>query len=390
MGLARKLWQRGLDALPVTGYHFDRPIVLLQSDDWGRVGLRDQAGLEQLRGAGIELGERPYDFYSLETADDVSAVADVFGRHRDSVGRNPCLLMNFIVANVDFGKASTDTKGIPLRQLADGLPDGWSRPGLLDSYRNGINAGVISAALHGTTHFCRASVERALTGNSERSSLIRNLWRVGTPYIHWRMPWIGYEYWDPEQSEDERFLPPEAQRDLIGQAVGGFAKLFGALPRSACAPGYRANDDTHRGWSQHGIRVAQSGPGRLMPPFVGPHDLLHLTRTVEFEPAIDPNFSVDRSLLQAKRCFELGIPAIVSIHSINFHSAVRDFRSGSLRFLNEFFNALESQHDDLLYLHDEDLSKLVRTGTYESPSGPVTVRVSKTSFTKARAVRQEA
>jgi hypothetical protein len=390
MGLARKLWQRGLDALPVSGYHFYRPMVLLQSDDWGRVGLRDQAGLEQLRGAGIELGERPYDFYTLETADDVSALAGVLGRHRDSVGRNPCLLMNFIVANVDFNKASSDTKGIPLRQLADGFPDGWHRPGLIDSYRNGINEGMFSAALHGTTHFCRASMERALAGNNERSSLVRNLWKAGTSYIHWRMPWIGYEYWDPEQSEDERFLSRETQRDLIGQAIGGFAKLFGTLPRSACAPGYRANDDTHRGWSQHGIRIAQNGPGKLMPPYIGPHDLLHLTRTVAFEPATDPEFSVDASLRQANRCFELGIPAIVSIHSINFHSTVRDFRSESLRSINEFFNALESQHGDLLYLHDDDLSKLVRTGSYEGPSGPVTVRVSKTSFTKARAARQEA
>ena len=143
MGLARKVWQRGLDALPVSGHHFDRPIVLLQSDDWGRVGLRDQAGLEQLRGAGIELGERPYDFYTLETGDDVVEVAGALERHRDSVGRNPCLLMNFIVANVDFGNVSTDNKGIPLRYLADGFPDGWNRPGLIESYRKGINEGSV-------------------------------------------------------------------------------------------------------------------------------------------------------------------------------------------------------------------------------------------------------
>ena len=54
MNLARKLWQRGRDLLPVAGFHFDRPLVLLQSDDWGRVGLRDQAGLEQLRSAGLD------------------------------------------------------------------------------------------------------------------------------------------------------------------------------------------------------------------------------------------------------------------------------------------------------------------------------------------------
>ena len=50
---ARRLWQRGLSFLPVEGFHFDRPIIILQSDDWGRIGLRDQLGLDSLRSAGL-------------------------------------------------------------------------------------------------------------------------------------------------------------------------------------------------------------------------------------------------------------------------------------------------------------------------------------------------
>ncbi len=77
------------------------------------------------------------------------------------------------------------------------------------------------------------------------------------------------------------FCQRETQRDLVGQAIGDSRSCLATLPSSACAPGYRANDDTHRGWSQHGIRIAQNGPGKLMPPYIGPHDLLHLTRTVD-------------------------------------------------------------------------------------------------------------
>ena len=43
------------------GFRFSRPLVLLQSDDWGRVGVRDAEGQEELRAAGLSLGERPYD-----------------------------------------------------------------------------------------------------------------------------------------------------------------------------------------------------------------------------------------------------------------------------------------------------------------------------------------
>ena len=74
LDLVRKLWSRRQNA-PAHAFAFDRPLVLLQSDDWGRVGVRDREGYEQLRASGIRLGEHPYDFYTLETADDVIAAS---------------------------------------------------------------------------------------------------------------------------------------------------------------------------------------------------------------------------------------------------------------------------------------------------------------------------
>jgi hypothetical protein len=387
----RKVWQRVQDILPRTGFYFDRPILLLQSDDWGRVGLRDQDGLEQLQAAGLELGERPYDFYTLETSEDVSALGATLKRHQDSSGRNPCVEMNFIVASLDFAKMNADGfRELHLLPLAEGLPQGWSRPGLLDAYREGIADGVFVPGLHGSTHFCRAAVERNMNRDSERGSLLATFWKAGTPYIYWRMPWIGYEYWDPEKPENDRFEPAETQEKLIGQTVGMFAKLFCTVPRSACAPGYRANDDTHRAWAQHGIRVAQNGPGALVPPYFDRSDVLHLCRTVEFEPAVDPEFSVGACLRQAENCFAAGIPAIVSVHSINFHSTVRDFRSRTLKFLDEFLAALQSKHPDLLYLHDEDLNELVSKGSYKTPYGNAQVNVTRKNFIKAGVGRRTA
>ena len=71
---------------PVRTLSFSRPLVLLQSDDWGRVGVRDREGYEQLRASGVPLGENPYDYYSLETAEDVMLLRDLLKRHRDSTG----------------------------------------------------------------------------------------------------------------------------------------------------------------------------------------------------------------------------------------------------------------------------------------------------------------
>jgi hypothetical protein len=389
LNILRGVWRRGRSILPVEGFAFGRPLVALQSDDWGRVGVRDREGYEELRELGVNLGERSYDFYSLETAEDVVAVVSLLQRHRDSTGRPACLGTNFIVANVDFTKVlANNFREIYLRALSEGLPDGWKRPGLFEAYRNGISTGVLSPALHGTTHFCRPAVERYLIDRGERGALLRTLWKAGVPYIHWRMPWVGFEYWDSEPPDEEDFLTSSRQQSLIDSAVESFTGFFSKPPRSACAPGYRANQSTHEAWAKRGIRVAQNGPGSAMLPHFDGKGILHLYRSMDFEPATAPEFSVDACLRLADDCFARGLPAIVSVHSINFHSTIKDFRGRTLGFLDEFLAALEAKHQDLLYVRDEDLYDLVDKGIFQSMQSTVRVPVTKRKFTK-RAISGE-
>jgi|SRR5580700_54178 hypothetical protein len=377
--ILRRVWRRGRSLLPVQGFAFGRPLVLLQSDDWGRVGVRDREGWEELQALGINLGERTYDFYSLETADDVAAVVSLLQRHRDSTGRAACLGMNFIVANVDFAKVSAnDFRAIHLRALAEGLPDGWKRPGLFEMYREGISAGVLSPALHGSTHFCRPAVERHLNDPGERGLLLRNLWKAAVPYIHWRMPWVGFEYWDSKPEQD--FLSLEVQQSFIDSAVENFARFFSKAPRSACAPGYRANRSTHEAWAKRGIQVAQNGPGSGAPPHFDRNGILHLHRSLDFEPASGQDFSLDSCLRAAENSFARGLPAIVSVHSLNFHSTLKDFRSRTLALLDEFLTALEAKHPDLLYVRDEDVYDLVNEGRLHSSQSEVRVPVTAKKF----------
>jgi hypothetical protein len=377
----RRVWRRGRALLPVEGFSFGRPLVALQSDDWGRTGVRDREGWQELRQLGLDLGERSYDFYSLETAEDVAAVVSLLQRHRDSTGRPACLGMNFIVANLDFTRViANNFREIYLRSLNEGLPDGWNRPGLFEAYREGISAGVLSPALHGTTHFCRPAVERYLIDSGERGELLRNLWKAGVPYIHWRMPWIGFEYWDPEGPGKEAFLTSKVQLSLIDSAMAGFSRFFSMAPRSACAPGYRANASTHDAWAKLGIRVAQNGPGTAMPPHLDKNGMLHLYRSMDFEPAVRQDFSVGACLRAAEDCFARGLPAIVSVHSINFHSTLKDFRSRTLNLLDEFLAALEAKHPDLLYVRDDDLYHLVDKGSFHSSQSAVQVPVTKRKF----------
>jgi hypothetical protein len=376
-----KISQRARGLLPSEGYHFDRPLLLFQSDDWGRIGIPDQAAVQTLRSAGLSLGDNPYDSYGLESAEDLSALRTVLARHKDATGRTPSIGMNFIVHNLNFAPMEADDfRRIHLLPLSDGLPRGWARPGLLESYREGIAEGLFRPALHGSTHFCRSAVESVIAEANERADLIRTLWQSGTPYIYWRMPWIGYEYWNPNLAQGT-FLSRQEQNELIGASVGAFAKLFSTLPTSACAPGYRADANTHSVWAQYGVRVAQNGPGALRPPHFGDKELLHTYRTVEFEPAVDHGFSLENCVTQAESCFEKGIPAIVSMHSINLHSSLKDFRTATLRALDAFLSTVSARHKNLLYLDDENLYELVQKGFYVNAGGTTRVNVTKQTST---------
>jgi hypothetical protein len=379
MSLLAKAVQRGRELLPFSGFFFDRPLVLLQSDDWGRCGVRDQEGLEQLQAAGLALGERPYDLYSLEAAEDLHELSALLKRHRDSQGRNPVLGMNFIVANLDFASMAADRfRQTHLLPLSEGLPRGWHRPGLLEGYREGIADGVFAAALHGTTHFCRSAVEREVAANEDRADLIRTVWTAGTPYIYWRMPWIGYEYLNPEKPQ-AGFLPQDKQMALIREAAGVFSKFFSMAPVSACAPGYRANPDTHLAWSKCGVKVAQNGSGSPLAPQMDEYEILNLHRTIDIEPT-QRDLPIEKYVQLAESCFKRGVPAIVSIHAINFHSSLKDFRTPTLQALDHFLTALQARHPNLLYVHDADVYDIVTRGKLRTSYSqiPVTVKTRET------------
>jgi hypothetical protein len=283
------------------------------------------------------------------------------------------MAMTFCTANLDFNKMKAQGyKGIELLPLSEGLPGSWSRPGLLETYRDGIQRGIFYPAMHGLAHFCPLAIENTLAKGGERAALLRLFWEAETPYIYWRMPWVGYEYWNPENPHGG-FLLAETQRVQINRAREFFTALFGTAPASACAPGYRANRDTHWMWAESGIRIAQNGPGDgLNAPYLDGAGLLHLHRTIDLEPS-HRELEVDKYLQIAGNSFARGIPFIISTHSINFHSTLKDFRTPTLAALDSLLSALESKYPDLLYVHDQDLYAIVTEGAFHNREKRVSV-----------------
>jgi hypothetical protein len=72
------------------------------------------------------------------------------------------------------------------------------------------------------------------------------------------------------------------------------------------------------------------------------------------------------------------MPAIVSMHSINFHSTLKDFRTPTLTILNNFLTAIETKWPDVLYVHDGDLFDIATNGLLAGEAEKIKVGVTST------------
>lgn len=100
--------------------------------------------------------------------------------------------------------------------------------------------------------------------------------------------------------------------------------------------------------------------------------MLQLQRTIDLEPS-QRELDVNKYMQIAGNYFSRGLPFVISTHSINFHSSLRDFRTPTLDALDSLLTALESKYPDLLYVHDQDLYAIVNEGAFESCAARITV-----------------
>jgi hypothetical protein len=102
--------------------------------------------------------------------------------------------------------------------------------------------------------------------------------------------------------------------------------------------------------------------------------MLHTFRTLEMEPAI-ASVDLKRLVDDVGECFNRGLPAIVSMHSINFHSTIQNFRAPTIALLDEFLTALKEKWPALLYINDADLFQIASEGFYSAQGARVDVGV---------------
>ena len=338
-------WNRLHDCAPV------RPIVVIESDDWGRAGLPSLAVMEDLKAAGVPIGASPWDYYGLESEDDVVRLGDVLADSRDGDGRPACITTNFIMANADLERMRQENfqefRWMPIDQ---GLPAPW-RETLMPAYRANVQRGVFYPGLHGFTHFNAAAMMNLLRQSSARGERMRRLACHGVPYLASLTPECNFALVERQEGA-EQFLPESEQDKWVEAGVRLFTRAFGQPPLTTCAPGYRADEATFRAWRRHGIEAVQSNASDGISLA---DDMVRVGRNVAFEPSLVADFSVAKAIDAAARIVECGHPIVVCSHSINYMSRFLGNAEAGRRQLADLLRGLLAAYPDLRFASDADI-----------------------------------
>ena len=329
-----------------------RPIVVIQSDDWGRVGIPSPGTLEQLKSRGLPVGDSKWDYYGLETESDVAELGSLLSSFTDRDGNVARLTANFVMANADLARMREEGfREFRWVEIQAGFPSPWS-DSLIDLYRENIRKGIFEPGLHGFTHFNAEVLMDALHKDSECGRRAKTLVAHDVPYLASVTP--EYNFALVTRDRRERFVSRRSQKLWVETGAKLFQQSFGVRPLTVCAPGYRSNSVTRKLWRASGVRSVQI-MGTHGPRLVD--GLVELPRNVSFEPALVERNVLDRTMEEIRLAASRRIPIIICSHSINYISRFLAAAVSSRNMLRKLLDRLLDEFPDVRFAGSAELGE---------------------------------
>ena len=358
----------------IPGWHTNRKIVVIESDDWGSIRMASKDAYNDLLKRGIPVDKSIYNRYdALECNDDLDSLFDVLDSVRDSQGNPAVLTVNTVMANPDFDKIrECDFMEYHYEPFIKTLERYPQHDRVYDLYKKGIINGLLKPQFHGREHVNVCHWMKDLQLSNQYTHIAFNMNMFSMNYSD-EIKHCREVYLDAFSATtyNERY---ELER-VIKDGMSLFRELWGFSSVSSIAPCYIWNDEIEKILNAEGVKIMQGTTIQNLPLLTGAGykkkyhytgqynslGQLYVVRNCFFEPSNSPSINnVSYCLKSIELAFKYHKPAIISSHRVNYMGLLEPSnREKNLKELAELLTSIICFWPDVEFMSTDQLGNIV-------------------------------
>lgn len=364
--------KRSLITLP--GFHTNRKIVVIESDDWGSIRMPSKEVYHKLINLGIRVDNLEYNRYdSLASETDLHNLFEVLHSIKDKDGNPAIVTANTIVANPDFERIreSNFTKYYyePFTETLKRYPEHF---GAFELWKKGMSEHVFQPQFHGREHLNVTRWMYDLKQNRINTRIAFDL-KMYDLSVDKQVSEDTYVESLFFENEDEI----EFQKESIVSGLHLFEKIFGFRSKTFIAPCYIWSDKLNKTLFDNGIEAFQGNWIQLEPAshknkrfikhfhYLGQRNRLgqiYLTRNIPFEPCKEIEYDwVEEALNRIEIAFTWKKPAIICSHRVNYIGyLVSSNRAKNLILLKKLLTEIVKKWPDVEFMSSDMLVNFMK------------------------------
>ncbi len=358
------------------GYHTDRKLVVIESDDWGSIRMPSREVFEQLKAIGDTPDKDAFlSNDSLECEEDLQALFDVLVSITDYKGNHPIITANFAMANPNFDKIDYTSKIYEYEPFYHTYDRYFGSNKILDLVKDGYNARLMLPQLHCREHLNVNRWMRDLHEGNEHTRLAFQSKTMGIGSSFGPKNLFGYmDAFNTDCTSDEEI------DTILGEAHNMFIDTFGFASDSFVASCFVWGDSLEKSLKKQGIRHIQSSPWQYKP--IGKDEEYKLKRILRYtgqkgkfghhysvrncsyEPAYNQNSQAcaKTCLAAIEHSFAVKKPAIITSHRLNYISAINPKnRENNLLGLQMLLKEIISQFPSAEFISSSELFAIMES-----------------------------
>lgn len=357
----------------IPGWRTNRKLLVIESDDWGSIRMRSRKDKEHLIQKGVVDGFNRYNWYdTLATKEDLSYLYEVLSRFKDRHGNPAVFTPVTITGNPDFERIKNDNfEKYYIEPFTKTLERYYGdHHGIMETWKQGMNAGIFRPQFHGREHLNVAEWMRALKNGDKvtHTAFDHGIWGFHLRKSNVKTIRSFQAAFDLYDLDDL-----EVHAEAIREGLELFDSIFGYKASFFVPPNGQFNNSLEKVAAECGIQYMSKAKRQIEPLGDGKtqtvynklgnrneYNQITLTRNCVFEPSEEGKDWVDSCLNDVKVAFRMRKPAVISTHRVNFIGILdEENRSRGLKQLDQLLSAVTKQWPDVEFITSNQLGDII-------------------------------